>query len=244
MHNFNPWPFFPAHLEPKAACSFSLQFLLQELLLAFDLSETLHKQIELSLPLSMPIEEIVLKLEQCFLFPLENPLVPKTGFLEKIFFYMETLLQHSSVNDENGGIDQVEEIKKCILEIKAKIKALKKTRDQQEEKGQIFIRLIKNTKKHLEDLFHSLFPFFEEYREDENLLFLLIEQKEKMNQYLGSRALETLLSRLFPQGPATFRAALYNGYERRGFLDFYARNEELIDTVDWEGPCPLSDQKP
>jgi hypothetical protein len=242
MHSLNSWPFFPASLEPKAASSFSLQFLLQEIFLAFGFFDELHTQISSSFEFPMSLEEIMKKLENYFLSPQESPPFLKSGFLEKLSFYVETLIQSSPIDQETAVLTHVEEIKKWLMHSKSKIKLLKKSENQQEKIQQALVSLFEDFKNHLRHLFDSLFPFFDELQEDENLLFLLIEQKEKMNQYLGNQALEVLLSRLFPQGPAAFRAALYNGYAKRGFLEFYARNEELIAAIDWD-PCFLSDQK-
>ena len=239
MRSLHPWPIFPTHLEPQAARGLGLQFLIQELIQAFDLLESMRGKID------EDFEAISLELEKFLLFSLENPLAQKGGSLDKLCFYFEILLQNSCVDEETNIPALLEEMRGLVLHLKSKISSFKKpgSPSRFEEFSLQLVHLIETSQNDLRQIIHSLFPFLLESQEDENILFLLIEQREKLNFYLGERGVENILSRLFPQGPCTLRSALYNGYARRGFLDFYSRNEMLIDALDWEDACSLSNQK-
>lgn len=260
MRSLNPWPLFPAPLPPQIAASLSLQFLVQELLLALRwLNEA--SAVE---PQNEELETISSQLEKFLLFSLEHPLSQKGGFLDKLCFYANILLQNSS-SEDTKIFAHLQIIKDCALKLKSDIslfyksnrstshffsckpQTLKSTSSPSEPLKLIrktWRQLIEITQNHLKQLFNFLFPFFQEFRHDENLLFLLIEQKGSLNQYLGDYTIEAVLARLFPQGVASLKETLYNGYARRGFLDFYSRNEELIESIDWEDACSLSTPKP
>lgn len=256
MRSLNPWPLFPAPLPPQAAASLSLQFLVQELLFAFRWLDEIEVQEEL--------DGISSQLEKFLLFSLEHPLSQKGGFLDKLCFYLNILLQHSAAGDDEKILEHVQSMKDRAVRLKSHISLSRRgnlkdahffsNKPQSPYAAQIsegsydtiyrtWKELIQTTQTHLKELFDFLFPFFQEFRQDENLLFLLIEQKEPLNQYLGHQAVEAVLAHLFPQGACSLREALYNGYARRGFLDFYSRNEELIESVDWEDACSLSNPK-
>lgn len=261
MRSLNPWPLFPAPLPPQAAASLSLQFLVQELISALrwlrdlELNPSQHEQFEW----------ISSELEKFLLFSLELPLAQKGGFLDKLCFYMNILLQNSSTEEDIKILSHLQAMKSRVLQLKSNLSLFYKSNRNDSHfffskpqrccslqeafmpQGSLietWRELIQMMQSQLRLLFDSLFSFFQEFRHDENLLFLLIEQKEPLNQYLGHRAVETVLARLFPQGASSLRETLYNGYARRGFLDFYSRNEELIESIDWENACPLSNPKP
>ncbi|HEX2582997.1 MAG TPA: hypothetical protein VHL30_02660, partial [Chlamydiales bacterium] len=82
-------------------------------------------------------------------------------------------------------------------------------------------------------LYDALFPFFAEAKSDENVLFYLIEHKDLLNRFLYPKKVETLLSQLYRSGPTHLRAILCEGYTRRGFSDFYAKHESLIESIEW-----------
>ncbi len=257
MRSLNPWPLFPAPLPPQAAASLSLQFLVQELLLALRWLGEIEGQEE-------SVEGISSQLEKLLLFSLEHPLTQKGGVLDKLCFYINILLEHSSAGEDEKILQQVQSVKDRALRLRSSIslcrrsnlkdahffsskpQSLQRENIPLEASKGIFAawnELIQTTQTYLKELFVCLFPFFQEFRQDENLLFLLIEQKEPLNQYLGHQAVEAVLAHLFPQGTCSLRETLYNGYARRGFLDFYSRNEELIESVDWEDACSLSNPK-
>ncbi len=85
--------------------------------------------------------------------------------------------------------------------------------------------------------FSAFCPYLKEARSDENVLIYLIENKERLNAYLGVRRIEELLQSFFPSGHAQLRAAIYEGYTRRGFTTFLSSVEPLIDAIEWETPC-------
>ena len=86
--------------------------------------------------------------------------------------------------------------------------------------------------------FSALSVFLQEARSDENVLFLLLELRHRFNAHLGDRVIEQLLHRFFPAGLSQLRAAICEGYTRRGFASFYAKAEPLIDALEWEA-APL-----
>ena len=240
---------FPTHLDPKESSALSLQFIIQELILMFQHLESLQKKIPHQLKdadLLAEIDPIARDLEKFLLFSLENPLSQRGGSLDKLCFYSEILLQASSVIEETNIPMLLEAMRSSVLRIKQKLLSCKESPEQHsaQEIGHLLLKLFEEFHEHLRKIFSELFSFLKESRTNENLLYLLIEQKDLLNQYVGSRTVETILARLFPQGPCELRATLCNGYARRGFLDFYSRNESLIDALEWEEPsCPLSPQK-
>src|SRR5262249_45259818 len=93
--------------------------------------------------------------------------------------------------------------------------------------------LCRNLSNRLIEFYEALFPFFEEAKSDENVLFYLIENKDSLNRYLHPKKIEHLLAKLYPAGPTHLRAILCEGYTRRGFSAFYAQHEALIDSIEW-----------
>lgn len=85
--------------------------------------------------------------------------------------------------------------------------------------------------------FCSFSSFLKEARSDENVLIYLIEKKEKFNAHLGPRSIEDLLVSFFPAGLDQLRAAVFEGFTRRGFTQFLASVEPLIEALEWEAPC-------
>ncbi|MBS0625703.1 MAG: hypothetical protein JSS32_06605 [Verrucomicrobia bacterium] len=233
MRSLHPWPIFPTNLEPHAARALSLQFLMQELICTLESLEENH----------LEIEAISGALEKFLLFSLENPLSQKGGSLDKLCFYSEILLKNSLVDEDEGIPILLEDLRVKTLSMRSKISLYRKSGHRSQNKEAIlheWDKFVQEARDGMRNIFDSLFLFFKESREDENFLFLLIELRERINRHLGPKTTETVLARLFPQGICTLRAALYNGYARRGFLDFYTRNEQLIDALEWEDSCSLN----
>ncbi|MCC6128234.1 MAG: hypothetical protein IT584_03430 [Chlamydiae bacterium] len=212
-----------------------MQFLIKGWLKAASWLGKAHEQINL------PEGEPASLLKIWFLSPLIGPLAPEEGILDRLSFYANILANASPVDEGGNLLRHLESMKHDAGELR--IDLLFSKRSHNRDAKDLWQKWIEVSKEKLRELFDLFFVFFQEFRQDENLLFLLIEQKEPLNQYLGQRAVESILSRLFPQGVCTLREAIYNGYARRGFLDFYARNEELIESVDWKDPCVASTPK-
>ena len=68
-------------------------------------------------------------------------------------------------------------------------------------------------------------------------LIHLIENKETLNRYLGTRSIEDLLRGFFPTGQPHLRAVICEGFTRRGFTSFFSEKEALIEELEWETPC-------
>lgn len=240
MRSLNPWPLFPSPLSSRAGASLSLQFLLQELVSFLRWLNEVETRKQEESP-----QTVYLNLEKILLFSLEHPLSQQGGFLDKLSFYANILLANSSDGEDADILTYLKIIEESVLEFRNELFHRAKRADLSLEIiEKTWKRLIQTAEQNLKQLFYDLFSFFQEFCQDENVLFLLIEQKELLNQYLGHETVERVLARLFPGGASALRETLYHGYARRGFLDFYSRNEELIQSVDWKDACPLSNPKP
>lgn len=249
---------FPAELSPPAATSLSLQFLIQELLNIFRWLQKNHSHPPLHL------EAISTELGLMLATPCTSSMIQKKGLLDNMYGYIHILFQNASLGYQIPVLQRLDSLKYLACELSSYLAKIYKTpslippscsdvplRTEEVDSEMALTRIIRDKWSHFLQrietectlLFADLFSFIQEVQHDENLLFLLIEQKDPLNQYLGHRAIETIFERLFPQGPCTLREALYNGYARRGFLDFYARHEKLIESIDWEQPCPLVELK-
>jgi len=247
MRSLNPWPIFPANLEPPVARSLSLQFIMQEVIASFKLLHHLQiltpEQLQ-GANLSEEIASISNELEKFLLFSLENPFSQKGGVLDKLCFYCEILLQASSVRDQDIPMI-LEEMRNSILRIKSRFIGWKKMPAFHpfDEILSHLLELYSDLHFKLGRFFSALTLFLQEARSDENVLLYLIEHKQEFNSYLGPRTIEDLLHRFFPAGHSQLRAVMCEGYTRRGFSTFFAKAEPLIDSIEWEAPCHSSLQR-
>ena len=245
MRSLHPWPFFPANLDPPAARSLSLQFILQELVSAFDLVRRLQNETPEHLSgyfqdfdLAAELSSISQKIEKFLLFSLENPFAQKGGVLDKLCFYCEILLQASNIADQELTMI-LEEMRNAILRIKSRLTSWKKMPEKYpvEQVLAHLMALYSDLHQNFCQFFLALCPFLEEARSDENVLIYLIEQRFRLNQHLGLRTVEEFLQRLFPNGHEQLRSTICDGYSRRGFASFFAKAQPLIDALEWEAPC-------
>lgn len=241
MRSLNPWPFFPSNLEPAVTRSLSIQFILQAIIDSFDLVQDLRLSTPLQLQGANTQEEILCiskGLEKFYQFSIDHSLTQRGSLLDKLSFYSEILLQASSVSDPEL-ILIMEEMRKSVLLIKSKMMLWKKMpgRAPLPEMLHHLMHLYSELFEKLCRFFNVLSPFLKEARSDENVLIYLIENKEKLNKYLGERYIENLLQSFFPAGHDQLRAAIHEGYTRRGFTIFLSAVEPLIDEVQWELPC-------
>ncbi|HLB52147.1 MAG TPA: hypothetical protein VJK48_00350 [Chlamydiales bacterium] len=131
--------------------------------------------------------------------------------LERLCFYCETLLQASKVQG-TSSLQSLEDMQRCkLISFSTEIK-----------------------KDSLRAFFFTLFPLFEESKTNENILLSLIEHRQEWNDSLGEGIIERLFSSLFPAGPFELKAAICEGFTRRGFASFYATKESLVDTIEWD----------
>lgn len=218
MRNGYPSPVFSPDLDRPTTRSLSLLFTLQELLTAFELVEQLQKGGDSS--------KILKELHSCGIE--EAPLAQRGGAMGKLCFYSEILLQASEVSEDNISI--------IIGEMQSAIFKLMRVRSQ--EKIMKYLPTFhEELLQKLRNLFQALFPFFLEERTNENVLMVLLEKKESFNYFLGPRTIEELFRSFFPLGIEELRIVLHEGYSRRGFENFYAERESLIDALEWEPPC-------
>lgn len=143
-----------------------------------------------------------------------DPLCQKAGVLDKLCFYSEILLQNSNVK----ALHVLEHLRSLFSN---------ETPIQREE-------LIKRMKLGFLQFFEAIKESLYEARSDESVLVFLMENKQLINQYLGSNSLEKMLDWFFPEGPDQLRAVLFEGYSRRGFFSFFQQIEPLIDASFYE----------
>ena len=227
MYNLHPWPIFHRDLDPPTERSLALQFVLQEFLSSCHCLERLENASSEELP------AISSYLDQFLLSSLNNPFAQKGGALNKLCFYCEILLQASKIGNETILID-LEEMQHPIMKVRSKMILWKKQAPLPEEISSAIAELCDQLRKKFISFFSSLSPFLIESRTDENVLLYLIEHRQTFNFYLGQKTIENLLSRCFPAGYHELRATICEGYTRRGFGEFYTKQEPLIDTLERE----------
>jgi len=238
MRSLNPWPFFPTNLEAPVARSLSIQFTLQTLIDAFGLLRELQASTPLQMLGSNLKEEISIiskELEKLLLFSIDNPFAQKGSVLDKLCFYSEILLQASPIAEPDVPI-VMEQMRSAILLVRSKIGVWKKVtpRYSFEQILDMLLELYKDLDLKLCRFFKGLSRFLKEARSDENVLIYLLENKETLNGFLGERRIEELLQSFFPAGHDQLRAAIHEGYTRRGFTTFLTSVEPLIDAIQWE----------
>ncbi|HSX11802.1 MAG TPA: hypothetical protein VLF94_08820 [Chlamydiales bacterium] len=241
MRSLHPWPIFPSNLDPPVARSLSIQFILQGLSDSFELLQYLELHVPrqlLGIHLKEELDIISKELQKLLLFSLENPFSQKGSALDKLCFYCDILLQASHV--EESEIPMIlEELKAPVLKVKLHLTTWKKSpaplAQMQSELRELFSVLHGKLRR----FFAAFSPYLREARSDENVLIYLIENKDNLNSYLGERCIEDMLQRFFPAGHAQLRAAIIEGYTRRGFSTFLSKVEPLIDAIEWETQvCP------
>ncbi len=240
MRSLHPWPIFPSNLDPPVARSLSLQFILQELIVSFELLQELRDTTPEQLQganLKEEVASVSKELERFLLFALRNPFSQTSSVLDKLCFYCEILLQAS--REDNLEIQLVlETMRTPILKMRSKMTAWQKMLAPLDQILEQLLDLYTDLHQKFCHLFNTLSPFLKEARSDENVLIYLIEQKNKLNAFLGERHVEKLLESFFPAGHSQLRAAIHEGYMRRGFSGFFAKVEPLINEIEWETSCP------
>jgi hypothetical protein len=236
MSSLHPWPIFPVNLDPPIARSLSIQFILQGLTDSFKLLRHLEIFTSSQLLGANPKEELIeiaKELEQLVLFSLEHPFSQKGSVLDKLCFYCEILLQASHI--EGSEIPMaLEELKIPILKVKTQLTIWKKVPAPLFQIKEALFELYSNLYRKFCCFFSALIPYLKEARSDENVLIYLIENKNILNSFLGERRIEEMLQSFFPTGHAQLRAAIIEGYTRRGFTTFLSKVEPLIDAIEWE----------
>ncbi|OGN63515.1 MAG: hypothetical protein A3E80_01975 [Chlamydiae bacterium RIFCSPHIGHO2_12_FULL_49_9] len=241
MRSLHPFPIFPSGLEPQAARSLSLQFILQELLSSFALSEKLSKFLNeppVETSLTHQINLISRELEKVLLFSLENPFSQKGGSLDKLCFYCEILLQASNAGGQEVPLI-LEEMRISVLKFKSILMTWKRMPALHpiDSLTTLLFEFYSEIAPKLTRFFKALFPYLFEARRDENVVLCLLEKRDLFNFYLGAKTIEKLLSRLFPEGTPQLRKILSENYAARGFSSFFTECEPLIDALELAG-CP------
>jgi hypothetical protein len=241
MRSLHPWPIFPPNLDPPVVRSLSIQFILQGLADSFQLLHHLETYTPLQLAganLKEELAKIAKELEKLILFSLEHPFSQKPSALDKLCFYCDVLLQASHI-DGSEVLRTLEELRTPILKVKTKLNTWKKIPAPLPQIQEEFSALYSTLHQKFGSLFQALYPYLKEARSDENVLTYLLENKDPLNSFLGQRRIEEMLQSFFPAGHAQLRAAIIEGYTRRGFITFLSKIEPLIDAIEWETEsCP------
>lgn len=238
MRSLHPWPVFPPNLELPAARSLAILFILEELAASLKLVEHLQNITPEQLQGANLQQELALisnEIEKFLLFSLDNPFTQKGGVLDKLCFYCEILIQASRLELEAVPMI-LEEMRNAILKLKSKLLLWKKALHPLDQILHHLLDLYSELKMKFASFFSALIPYLQESRTDENVLLYLIENKEIFNKYLGLRTVENLLAGFFPSGCYELRAAICEGFTRRGFADFFTEKEPLINAIEWDSP--------
>jgi hypothetical protein len=238
MRSLYPWPLFPPDVDSKATRSLSLQLSIQEWINSFRWIEEVEKR-----PSELQI--IADGLQKLLLYSLESPFSVKPGTFDKLSFYLHKL-QNASTSPINFAETLLDDMRTNILSFLGQIHGWKKALSTPSELLEHVRKLCHLLRSKLLEFFDALFPFFDEARSDENVLFYLIERQKEMNQILQNETsftprfknIEHLFCHLYPTGPAHLRMILLDGYTRRGFSEFYAQHKTLIESIEWlVEPC-------
>ncbi len=228
MRSLYPWPIFPPDLNQQAARSLSLQMALQEWLYSFQVIQAV-----LSSSNHTDLEAISNQLQKFLLFSLDNPFAKRAGTLDKMSFYMDELSSRSRIESREGIENILNAMRDAVLYFRQKLLNWKRKTPAPSTISLESEALCHILEGKLRDYYEALIPYFEEAKSDENVLFYLIEHRDEFNDVLEPKKIEDLLCHLYPSGPAHLRAILCEGYTRRGFGEFYAKHEALIDSIEW-----------
>ena len=233
MRSLYPWPLFPPDVDSKATRSLSLQLCIQEWIASFAKIEEIEKK---------PLELKALGdgVQKLLLYSLESPFSVKPGTFDKLCFYLHKL-QDTSTAPIRFAETLLEEMRTNILSLVSQIHGWKRALCHPCELLDSVLKLCQKLRSNLLEFFDALFPFFEEAKSDENVLFFLIERQKEINRILQQKTafiprfknIEDLFGCLYPSGPTHLRTILFDGYTRRGFSEFYAQHKTLIESIEW-----------
>jgi hypothetical protein len=244
MRSLYPWPLFPTDVDSRATRSLSLQLSIQEWIFAFDGIAALEKNPADPHSLSQDVQKLLL-------FSLSSPFSAMPGTLDKLCFYLHKLLGSSTLTckspKENSIEALLDRMHDDLLSFWSKINAWKRSSSSVALISDTIQELCLGLRSTLMEFFDALFPFFEEAKSDENVIFYLIERKAPIDQILQQAhrlgisektisrptMIEDLFCRLYPEGPQHLRTILSEGYTRRGFSEFYAQHKALIESIEW-----------
>jgi hypothetical protein len=133
------------------------------------------------------------------------------GSVQKLIFYSELLLEGPDLcNDE---------ISELITDLKVELVRGKYPHEKLCQFAHLFTSLLKQMLL------------------DENILLLFIENRDRLNDYVGHHFVEKWLSALFPEGPPKLCQIIEDGYRKRGFDSFLKSIQPLLNAIRWETPC-------
>ena len=234
MRSLYPWPLLPPDLDARASRSLSLQLCVQEWICAFDCIAELEERTENPHALADTVQKLLL-------FALDSIFSAKPGTLDKLACYLNKLLANSTLTCKSPKTNETEilldQAHDDTLAFWNTLIAWKRAYSPMSPLQGTVRQLCETLRNTLLSFFEALFPFFEEAKCDENVLFFLIERQSKINhifQYASPRkSLEDLFRRLYPTGPTHLRTILAEGYTRRGFGEFYAQHKTVIESIEW-----------
>jgi hypothetical protein len=213
--------------ESSIPCSLSLQFFISEWLHTFQILEKIELIVQ-SDPLQIQHHlEMLLHNPKRFVFS------QKTGTIDNLIsFLLHFSKQHHQ--DKSSFENALIEVKNITTSFCHLVHSYEWTKLNYLQKQQLTFSFSSSTKNALKLLFDFLTPYIYSYRSDENLLFFLIENKEKINRALSQNAIEALLKKIYASGASHLRVILQEGYSRRGFESFFEQHKSLIDSIDWD----------
>lgn len=209
------YPILPYDLKQTTKRSISLLFTLDGILELLD-------WIYLSFIHGKEAEEKVKK--PLDLSSLQEIFSEKKEKVEAIGFYLLGLIKTSKIEGEKA-MQRIDEIHLLLTKIDRSL-FLDPKKDFSHFVTMIYEKLL--------FLFDDLFPFFQEAKANENLLFYLIEHQKRWDLHLKGKTIQTILQSLFYSSFSELRAVIQEGYTRRGFSCFYEKQEELIEGLEWD----------
>jgi hypothetical protein len=228
MRSLYPWPIFPPDLNQQAARSLSLQMALQEWLYSFNIIDSVR-----NIAKELKLDTLSNEVQKFLLFSLDNPFTKRAGTLDKLCFYCDELGSHSKTDCRELIESTLNGMRDAVLSFRQKLLSWKRKFPESTTMVSETNSLCKSLEEKLKCFYEALTSYFEEAKSDENVLFYLIEHRTQLNEVLYPKKVEDLLCYLYPSGPAHLRAILCEGYTRRGFGEFYAKHEALIDSIEW-----------
>jgi hypothetical protein len=205
-----------------------MQLALQEWLVSFEVIDSVRKK-----SCKGDLDDLSKQLQKLLLFSLDNPFAMRAGSLDKLCFFSDELIARFPLKLADPLDSLLDQMHDEVLSFRKKLMGWKRKSPLLETVSIETNKVCDKLTFRLNQFYDALVPFFEESRSDENVLFYLIEHIEIFNQILSPRKIEDLLQHLYPAGPAHLRAILCEGYTRRGFGSFYAKHEELINSIEW-----------
>lgn len=201
-----------------------LEFILHEYAKALAITKDLK---------NAPSEKIIESLDQLYSSAFNTSILQQPGILVKLCFYCEALVQNSKMGEHLLRV--IDDLRNTIILLRSAYAHPLPPTNVHELLGSLF--------NSLAGFFSHLLPVFQSSLECESALFTLLELRQTLNHHLGPNTVENLLQNLFPEGPELLRKTLSHRFSRRGFRNFFQRNETLFEGLVWPEPTCIAAPK-